>query len=81
MSYCKRLEIIGELAQTGTVKDVQQNLLDLKNKSDAAKKLLNLLEIPYDALGMVDHIDLYEIFMDEKKFKDIIAKLNNKAFW
>jgi hypothetical protein len=48
---------------------------------EKARKLLELLDIDIVGGTHVHIISLYEILMDEKKFKTLVCKMNNKAFW
>lgn len=48
-----------------------------KNKINA---LLDTLNIPHDG-RMVWSSDLYDIFMDQKRFNEFVSKIRNKAFW
>lgn len=61
---------------------IEAAIKDKEERVDKACRLLNQLGIPTDSLfGQVDAIDLYNIFTDEEKLKELLSKLRNKAFW
>lgn len=65
------------------VEKLFKQLMDSMKKfeeGEKADKILNHLEIPCSN-GVVQSADLVEILMDEKKLKELLSRINMKAFW
>lgn len=49
-------------------------------ESQKSDKILNQLNVPCHN-GLVQSTDLVKILMDEKKIKELLSRINMKAFW
>lgn len=45
------------------------------------KIMTEVLGIPMDTQFSLLSADLYDIFMDDEKFEELVSKVKNKAFW
>jgi hypothetical protein len=59
-------------------------------KHNKSVNMMKELNIEFEAItryphafpdGLVSIHDLYDIFSDEEKFKDLVSKIKNKVFW
>lgn len=63
--------------------DKKQAAIQRKMIQDRARATMKILEIPYSCVfeDAIKVTDLYDILMDDSKVKELVAKLNMKAFW
>ncbi len=54
--------------------------IDPDKMNELACALMDVLGIPHQDVS-VHASDLYRVFMDEKRFKQLCARINNKGFW
>jgi hypothetical protein len=60
----------------------ERHIQKLRNAIDLMKILgISTVNEARNSYAYVSVLDLYDILMDDKKYKDLISKLKLKAFW
>ena len=81
MSKLKRKRYGKMINNSAPLKNIYDDFEAWDQKLNHIKSILNMLCIPYHHSDNMSIIDLYNILMDKNKMKEIMSKLNNKAFW
>jgi chromosome segregation ATPase len=63
-----------------SAKEINQEILALRERLLKAKKMMDNLEITHND-SSVSILDLYSLFSDEAKMEELVAKLHLKSFW